>query len=422
MTTTAVHPVAPEEVMAWLDGELAADEAQAVAAHLEECGECAGVAAQFRGMSEQLAGWSVEEVPARVEAGVMAADGGRRRLSRGQRWIWWGVGMGGAVTAVVLLLVAVSPRSHQGVVQSQMYLADKQQQNLEELSAGPANGPPQDAQIAAVADAPASAAKAASQMAKARAQSGEYLREARSIGGGGGAPSPVVMPVAPMIARSVSLTMRVKDVADARPALEALLARHHGYMAQMNASTAEGGPRGFTASLRIPAGEMAAALKEVRALGQVENESQNGEEVTQQHQDLVARLKNARETEERFQTILQQRTGRVSDVLEVEEEIARVRGEIESMEAEQAALEHRVDFASVEVTLSEEYKAQFASPDSVGTRVRNAFVAGYRNAWETVLGMVLFLEEFGPTMMVWGILLALPGVWVWRRYRRMLAE
>ncbi len=31
-----------------------------------------------------------------------------------------------------------------------------------------------------------------------------------------------------MIARSVSLTMRVKDVADARPALEEVLARHHG--------------------------------------------------------------------------------------------------------------------------------------------------------------------------------------------------
>ena len=37
--------------------------------------------------------------------------------------------------------------------------------------------------------------------------------------------------------------------------------------------------------------------------------------------------------------------------------IARVRGEIESMEAEQKALEHRVDFASVEIQLSEEYKA-----------------------------------------------------------------
>ncbi len=55
MTTTAHFEA--EEVMAWVDGELVADEARAVAAHLEECAECAWVAEQFRGMSEQLARW-----------------------------------------------------------------------------------------------------------------------------------------------------------------------------------------------------------------------------------------------------------------------------------------------------------------------------------------------------------------------------
>ena len=97
-----------------------------------------------------------------------------------------------------------------------------------------------------------------------------------------------------------------------------------------------------------------------------------------------------------------------------------MRGEIESMEAEQAGLEHRVDFASVDLTLVEEYKAQFAAPDSVGTRVRNSFVAGIRSAWDTVLGTVLFCEEVGPAMVVWGVMLAVPVFFVWRRYRRML--
>jgi hypothetical protein len=42
----------------------------------------------------------------------------------------------------------------------------------------------------------------------------------------------------------------------------------------------------------------------------------------------------------------------------VEEEMARVRGDIERMEAEQKALEHRVDFATVELQLTAEYRAQ----------------------------------------------------------------
>jgi Domain of unknown function (DUF4349) len=75
----------------------------------------------------------------------------------------------------------------------------------------------------------------------------------------------------------------------------------------------------------------------------------------------VARLKNSRETELRLQTILTQRTGKIGDVLEVEREIARVRGEIEQLEAEQKSLEHRVEFATVDLSLTEEYQVPVES-------------------------------------------------------------
>ena len=225
---------------------------------------------------------------------------------------------------------------------------------------------------------------------------------------------------APMIARTVSLAIQVKYVGASRASLDVLLARHHGYAAQLDVSTPENGPRSFVASLRIPVEEVTAAVVDLRTLGRVQNETQSGEEVTQQHADLAARLQTARETEERFRSILQQRTGTVSDVLEVEERIERVRGQIEELEAEQRMLEHRVDFASVEVRLAEEYKAQLSSPeDSVGTRMHNAFVAGYRNAVETVVGIVVFFEEYGPSILIWMGVLGLPVLLLWRRYRRV---
>jgi hypothetical protein len=229
--------------------------------------------------------------------------------------------------------------------------------------------------------------------------------------------------LAPMIARTVSLSIMVKDFAAARSSLEIILARHHGYSAQLNVNTPVDAPRGLQASLRIPAPELSAAVSDIKTLGRVENESQSGEEVTQQHADLAARLKTSRDTEERFRTILQQRTGNVTEVLRVEEGIARVRGDIERMEAEQKALEHRVDFSTVELQLTEEYKAQLNPPAaSVSTRIHNALVAGYRNASETVLGIVLFFAEFGPTLLIWLALLGLPVIFVWRRYRRTLAR
>jgi hypothetical protein len=225
-----------------------------------------------------------------------------------------------------------------------------------------------------------------------------------------------------MIARTVSLTLVVKDFAAARSTLDAILARHHAYAAELIVNTAQGAPRALNASLRVPALELAAALSELKSLGRVENESQSGDEVTQQHADLVARLKNSRETEQRLRAILQQRTGKISDVLQVEQEIARVRGEIEQMDAEQKALEHRVDFAAVNLKLADVYQAQLTMPSpSIATRLRNGFVDGFHGAVETVIGIVLFFAEYGPALLIWAIILVLPAVMLWRRYRRSLA-
>ena len=226
-----------------------------------------------------------------------------------------------------------------------------------------------------------------------------------------------------MIARSVALTIQVKDFAASRAALDAIVSRFQGYPATLTANTPEGSARTLQASLRIPAPQLAAALAELKRLGRVQNETQSGEEVTQQHADLVARLKNSRETEARLQAILQQRTGKIEDVLQVEEEIARVRGEIENMEAEQQALEHRVAFATVDLQLTEEYKEPLTAPDdSTGNRLRNAFVSGWRNAASFLLGIVLFAAESGPTLLILAILFALPAWMLWRRYRKLRAN
>jgi hypothetical protein len=225
-----------------------------------------------------------------------------------------------------------------------------------------------------------------------------------------------------MIARTVSLSIVVKEFDAARVSLDGILARHNGYAAGLNVATPQGGARALQASLRIPAPQLFTAVAELKALGRVENETQGGEEVTQQHADLVARLKNSRETEQRLQDVLRSRTGKVKDVLEVEEEIARVRGEIEQMEAEQQTLDHRVNFATIDLKLAEEYKAQLTTPaPSVAMQLRNATVNGFRSAFESLLAFVLFLAESGPTLLLWLMILTLPAWLLWRRYQRSLA-
>ena len=122
---TATHPVAPEEVMAFLDGELSSAEAQTVSAHLDQCAECAGLAAQFRSTSQLLSGWTVPPVPSSLEESVMAqaakaADRPRHekpgRTMQLSFWNWrlWAVGAGGAVTVVLILVAYVASTIYYG--------------------------------------------------------------------------------------------------------------------------------------------------------------------------------------------------------------------------------------------------------------------------------------------------------------------
>jgi hypothetical protein len=427
--STTPHPIAPEEIMAHLDGELAVDRSQSVSAHIDSCPECRNLSHEFRQTKYNLAAWQVSSLPLAAETRIESAATkiikpatvldteifGRGNLWRRRQWTA-GLAAAAIVTLAVLSLTSFKQKATP---------VDFARVN----SAGQLVGP---------AAAPKSRSRE-SKLPEWQGLSGTEDRFQRAESKNSNVPEslrlkdklemfaqvqrpPQPLQAGPMIARTVSLSIVAKDFDASRASLDAILVRHNGYAANLTADTPQGAARTLQASLRIPAPQLPAALAELKSLGRVENESQNGEEVTQQQADLVARLKNSRETEQRLQAILTQRTGKISDVLEVEQEIARVRGEIEQMEAEQKNLEHRVDYATVDLKLSEEYKAKLeSSAPAISTLIHNAAVSGYRNLADTLLSIVLFFAEYGPVLLFWAIFLFIPAWFVWRRWRHATA-
>jgi hypothetical protein len=58
----------------------------------------------------------------------------------------------------------------------------------------------------------------------------------------------------------------------------------------------------------------------------------------------------------------------------------------------------------------------------MGTRLHNAFVTGYHSVVENVIGLLAWLLEAGPTLLLWAALLFFPFRWAWRRLRRSLTS
>ena len=94
-------------------------------------------------------------------------------------------------------------------------------------------------------------------------------------------------------------------------------------------------------------------LQNVRGLGELKNQTLGTEDVTKAYFDTDSRLKNARVMEQRLIDMLKTKTGKVSDLLQVEKELGRVREEIETMQGELKYWDSQVQFATVTISLAE---------------------------------------------------------------------
>ncbi len=107
-----------------------------------------------------------------------------------------------------------------------------------------------------------------------------------------------------------------------------------------------------TISIKVPAAQYESVLSQIKALGKVKSESSSGSDVTMTYIDLSARLKNL-QSEEKQLTEIMGMSKNVTEVLSVEKELFRVRGEIESTQQQLNYLGSQVDFSTITVTVAE---------------------------------------------------------------------
>jgi anti-sigma factor RsiW len=383
---TKSHPIEPEELMAYLDGELPPDQATRAADHMGTCRECQSLASDLRRMSERMLEWQVEtpdfSAP-RQEAAAKKEEQVRRRW-----YLWKPVWV--ATAAIALVIGAV-------VLQSSGQHAVFLQTDLP--SGALTLAPPQQ-----------------------RAVDGRGRRTNIDLARAGNqlALGPAASSVGPLIARSAGLEMVANDFTRAADAVQAILKRHRGYAAEMNMNAAAEAARTLDFSLRTPETELDSTIVDLKALGRVTRESRAGEDVTRQSTDLDARLANAKNREQVLTDLMKHRAARLSDVLEVEEHISSTRGEIEQMEAERKNLNQRIEFARIDLRITEVYRAQLdGNRTSTSVRLRNAAVAGGGNLRDSLVGAAAFLLSAGPLLLVWCALLIVPSwfFWRWRRSR-----
>ncbi len=156
------------------------------------------------------------------------------------------------------------------------------------------------------------------------------------------------LPAARMVIKTAALSVRVQDVAVAN-ARAIQLAEAGGGFVQSSSQWEEGGVRADL-SLRVPPQGFLPLMKSLAALGKVESESISGEDVTEEYYDLDARLENLGEVRGRLFTLLE-RAAKVTDAIEVEQQLERVGGEINQIKGRMKYLQNMVGMATINLSL-----------------------------------------------------------------------
>jgi hypothetical protein len=219
------------------------------------------------------------------------------------------------------------------------------------------------------------------------------------------------------------MSLQVADVARAMREAHEWVEAHEGWVDAESVSGEDEAQGGMT--LRVPQAQYEPTRDHLRtlALDVVADRSQR-QDVTGQHADLSARLKNLQATEVELREMLSQAREQgesTDDVLNIYAKLSEVRGNVEAMQSQLSTLEEQVAMSTLTVTFlpppaSPQTVTKGWQPGAVLQRALADLVAGLQR----LVDMAIYLVVTAPLWLLplLGLVLVL---WiarrVWRRVR-----
>jgi hypothetical protein len=153
--------------------------------------------------------------------------------------------------------------------------------------------------------------------------------------------------------RNANVELEIVSFDDAVQKITAFAKEEHGYVATTDSQKQANGKLRGQVVVKVLPENLDLFLQKLRGLGELKNQTVGTEDVTKAYFYIDSRLKNARVMEQRLIEMLKTKTGKVSDLLQVEKELGRVREEIEKMQGELKYWDSQIQFATVTISLAE---------------------------------------------------------------------
>jgi hypothetical protein len=257
----------------------------------------------------------------------------------------------------------------------------------------------------------------------------EPEQEAKPGDGSARKPAAGEPPKTPTLSRKIiynaDLRIVVDNIERAGDALKQIVKENNAYIANSNLTGAGLGQRQGTWTIRVPVDQFQPCVDALLKLGIPQQNKTDSKDVTEEYYDIEARIKNKQVEETRLQGYLEEKksTSKLEDILTIERELNRVRGEIDQLQGRLRLLGSLSAQSTITLTLLE--VKDYVSPQApdFGGQIASTFSGSVNLLTEFGKGVTLVAVALAPWLGVLAVLaLLLLPFWLLARWRRRAAR
>ena len=198
----------------------------------------------------------------------------------------------------------------------------------------------------------------------------------------------------------VHLVLKNSNFEEFDKEIRSLLNKCEGYHSLVTFQGNRGYGRSGKWVLRVPVRHYQTFIAAVKDLGVPELVQENSQDVTDEFVDLDARLANQKRLEQRILDVLDQVSGKIGEVLEVERELSRVRETIERLEGRMRQLNDRVSMTTVKLFVREDEDYQPPQALSFGEEMGESWSGSIAAMKSFFRELILFVIALSPWLLI----------------------
>lgn len=203
-----------------------------------------------------------------------------------------------------------------------------------------------------------------------------------------------------MIIRSGTMSLEVDSYDETEAKIKNIVNTFNGYLTNSTSKLDASGKKQGSITIRVASDKFDAMIADLSKAGKVMNQNISGKDVTEEYMDADARLKTQRELEARLLKLLEEKTARLTDVVEVEQKLANVRENIEKTEGRMRYLKDQASFSTLTVMVYEPSMLTTSTGGGFFYELGEAVSKGLSGFTSVLAGIITVLIALAPLIIL----------------------